>query len=99
MGTKRKTKKKRKFSIEKIKKQTIQNIHKSLANMSDTEIKVNVSTQFKRVENSKNELLLRVNLKAPLLSEEDDSRKPIDIVPVIDRSGSMGGRPLELCKE
>ena len=31
--------------------------------------------------------------------ESDEARKPIDLVVVLDKSGSMGGQPLELCKE
>lgn len=31
--------------------------------------------------------------------ESEEARKPIDLVVVLDKSGSMGGQPLELCKE
>jgi Mg-chelatase subunit ChlD len=40
------------------------------------------------------------NIKAPLMdSDEHDSRKSVDIVCVIDKSGSMSGEPMKLVKE
>lgn len=46
---------------------------------------------------AQNSVYLNVNLKAPECLEV--ARQPVDLVVVLDRSGSMGGPKLELCKK
>lgn len=46
------------------------------------------------------EVTLNANIKAPeMKNEEHEERKAVDIVCVIDKSGSMSGNPMQLVKE
>ena len=70
--------------------------------MSEMKVTIACSTEYKDYAfNEKSDIWTLVSLKAPLLEEKDgiEKRAPIDIVAVIDKSGSMAGEKLCLVKK
>ena len=64
-----------------------------------SEITVSCQTEFKHyVYNKSEEIWALVTLKAPE-NEDENKRAPIDVVAVIDKSGSMAGHKLKLVKQ
>ena len=49
--------------------------------------------------NEKHDICTLVTLKAPFQEEDENVRAPIDVVAVIDKSGSMSGQKLRLVKK
>ena len=66
----------------------------------EADISVSCSTEYKDYSyNAQHDIWTLVSLKAPSHEEkEDDKRAPIDIVAVLDKSGSMSGEKLKLVK-
>ena len=56
---------------------------------------VQSNSEYEMYDNSEQDIYINGNLKAPACP--NDTRKPIDIVVVLDRSGSMYGAKLKLC--
>ncbi|XP_065682362.1 inter-alpha-trypsin inhibitor heavy chain H3-like isoform X1 [Hydra vulgaris] len=70
--------------------------------MSDKKVNIECSTEYKDYSfNEKLDIWTLISIKAPILEakEEDEKRAPIDIVAVIDKSGSMAGEKLSLVKK
>ena len=68
----------------------------------DDSINLSCSTEYKDYTyNTKQEIWTLVSLKAPLQEEDesDEKRPPVDVVAVIDISGSMSGGKLALIKK
>jgi len=65
-------------------------------------VQLTCSTEYKDyVYNEKHEIWSLVTLKAPCMvdDEKDEQRPPIDVVLVIDKSGSMAGKKIALIKK
>jgi len=65
-------------------------------------IQVSCSTEYKEYTyNEKHDIWTLVSLKAPCQDDDgnEDARAPIDVVAVIDKSGSMSGAKLNLVKK
>ncbi|XP_065663789.1 uncharacterized protein LOC136085889 isoform X2 [Hydra vulgaris] len=70
--------------------------------MSDKKVIIACSTEYKDYSfNEKLDIWTLISVIAPILEakEEDEKRAPIDIVAVIDKSGSMAGEKLSLVKK
>ncbi|KAI6649334.1 hypothetical protein LOD99_11700 [Oopsacas minuta] len=66
----------------------------------DDKIKLLVTPEYLEYDPAKGtNCWVDINLAAPVYEEDDNVRAPVDIVAVIDRSGSMGGGKLELVKK
>ena len=68
----------------------------------DESINLSCSTEYKDYTyNTKQDIWTLVSLKAPLQEEDesDEKRPPVDVVAVIDISGSMSGGKLALIKK
>ena len=68
----------------------------------DDSINLSCSTEYKDYTyNTKQDIWTLVSLKAPLQEEDesDEKKPPVDVVAVIDISGSMSGGKLALIKK
>lgn len=75
---------------------------KSSSGPSDTSLRVSISLERDQSQaGSKDRLLAMANIVAPDFTPDDDKQKraPIDLICVIDRSGSMQGQKLDLVKQ
>ena len=68
--------------------------------VSPPALSVSLIPQYPQITDKDQEFHALVSLKACTTTESDDeTRPPVDLILVLDRSGSMSGTPLELVKK
>jgi Mg-chelatase subunit ChlD len=72
----------------------------STTQQSTTDLSLNITTEYKQVNFNEQELYTMFTITAPEYEPEDKgARAPIDLVCVIDKSGSMAGEKMDLMKK